>query len=277
MQITPRIHAVNIPFVVPTPAGSIPRSVNVFLYCGAKITLIDSGVAGSERHIFAYLEQMGLDPENIEHLILTHSHPDHVGAAKAIRAATGCRVSAHISEKNWIEDTDLQEKERPVPGFRTLVGGPVPVDQLLYGCESVLVDQGVSLEIIHTPGHSAGSISLWCPSEKVLITGDAVPLPGDMPIFDDCQASVESLKRLDKIEAEWLLSAWDKPKQYAEARKLFAESLNWLERINATVRTVSKMNGTGDHMELCRNVAAELGLPFFAINPLVARSFMSCL
>ena len=277
MQITQHIHAVNIPFVVPTPAGSIHRSVNVFLYCGARITLIDSGVAGSEQRIFAYLRQMGLDPEKIEHLILTHSHPDHVGAAKAVRAATGCRVSAHIAERNWIEDTDLQEKERPVPGFQALVGGPVLVDRLLHGSECLEIDQGISLEVIHTPGHSAGSISLWCPSEKVLVTGDAVPLPGDMPIFDDYQAAVASIEKLERMRTQWLLSAWDEPRQIQQNRKLLRESLNWLESINTAVHTASKTSGATDHMELCRNVVAELGLPLFAVNPLVARSLMSCL
>jgi len=86
MQITPRIHAVNLPFVVPTPAGPINRSVNVFLYCGAGITLIDSGVAGSERHIFAYLEKMGLRPENIEHLVLTRNSLNFQPAPRRRRA-----------------------------------------------------------------------------------------------------------------------------------------------------------------------------------------------
>lgn len=277
MQITPSIHAINIPFVVPTPAGPINRSVNVFLYCGAKITLIDSGVAGSEQYIYKYLEQIGLQPKNIEHLILTHSHPDHVGAAKEIQRATGCRVSAHIAERNWIEDTNLQEKERPVPGFHTLVGGSVTVDNLLYGGESILVDQGISLEVIHTPGHSAGSISLWCPSDKVLFTGDAVLVPGEMPIFDNYPSAADSLKKLENIALDWLLSAWDEPKQTAEANILFTESKNWLDKINATVLKVSKIRGVGDYMEICRDVVTELRLQQFAVNPLVARSLMSCL
>lgn len=277
MQITPRIHAINIPFTVPTPSGTINRSVNVFLYCGAKVTLIDSGVAGSEQHIFQYLEQRGLQLQQIEHLILTHSHPDHIGAAMEIQRATGCRVSAHTAERSWIEDINLQEKERPVPGFQTLVGGSVSVDNLLYDGETILIDQGISLEVIHTPGHSAGSISLWCPSEKVLLTGDAVLVPGDMPIFDNYQLAVDSLVKLEAIELKWLLSAWDEPKQATEAKILFRESIDWLKKINAAVHNAASILGTENHMEICRNVVAELGLPQFAVNPLVSRSLMSCL
>lgn len=277
MKITSKIHAINLPFVVLTPSGPISRSVNVFLYCGASITLIDSGVAGSEHHVFAYLEKMGLRPEDIRHLILTHSHPDHVGAAKAIQAASGCRVSAHIAERNWIEDTALQEKERPVPGFHTLVGGSVPVNQLLHDGDSVLLDQGAALEVIHTPGHSAGSVSLWCPSEKALVTGDAVLLPGDMPIFDDYRAAVDSLKKLEQIETEWLLAAWDEPRRGAEVKTVLRESLQWLEKIHQGVHKVYGVSGNSDPMALCREMVAKMALPPFAANPLVARSFISCL
>lgn len=277
MQITPEIHALSIPFSVQTPAGPIPRTVNVFLHIGAKVTLIDSGVAGSERRIFSYLDGLGLGPESIGRLILTHSHPDHVGAAKAIKEATGCRVSAHAAERSWIEDTDLQARERPVPGFRQLVGGSVPVDQVLCDGESILLDHGVPLQVVHTPGHSAGSVSFWCPSEQVLLTGDAVPLPGDLPIFDDYHTAVESLLRLEKIEAEWLLSAWDEPRQGAAVRRVLCESLCWLERIREGVLSIHRAGEDKDPMELCRKTVASLGLPPLAVNPIVAKSFLSVL
>lgn len=277
MQITPRIHALTIPFIVPTPAGPLHRSVSVFLHCGAKITLIDSGVAGSEEPIYRYLEEIGSKPERIEQLILTHSHPDHVGAAQEIQRRSGCRVLAHVAEQSWIEDVNRQEQERPVPGFQTLVGGSVAVDQLLYGDEFIQVDDESALEVIPTPGHSAGSISLWSPAERVLFTGDAVLVPGDMPIFDDYAAAVASLKKIMTIEPEWLLSAWDGPRHAADARILCEASLEWLQRIYGTVQGVAKVSGSEDPMELCRQVVAELGLPPFAVNPLVARSFLSCL
>lgn len=65
MQITPRIHALTIPFIVPTPAGPLHRSVSVFLHCGAKIILIDSGVAGAEEPIYHYLAEIGSPPDSI--------------------------------------------------------------------------------------------------------------------------------------------------------------------------------------------------------------------
>ncbi|HEY9827804.1 MAG TPA: MBL fold metallo-hydrolase, partial [Stenomitos sp.] len=102
MQITDHIHALKIPFTVPTPAGPVERFVFVYLVFGEQTTLIDSGVAGSETLILSYLERLGRG-ERIDRLILTHSHPDHIGAARAIQAITGCRVVAGAAERAWIE------------------------------------------------------------------------------------------------------------------------------------------------------------------------------
>lgn len=277
MQLTPRIHQLTIPFVVPAPGGPIPRSANVFIICTDTVTLIDSGVAGAEERIFACLREMGRLPGQIGQLILTHSHPDHVGAARAIREATGCCVAAHGGERNWIEDTALQEQQRPVPGFRTLVGGPVRVDRELFDGERLDLGAGFHLEVLHTPGHSSGSISLHAPAEQALITGDAVLLAGDMPIFDDYPAAQTSLQRLRGCDADWLLSAWDDPRRGEEAQQRIDESMAWLKLIRETVRIVSGGKPAMEPLELCRRVAAELGLPPFAVNPLVARSFMACL
>lgn len=277
MQITPHLHSLTIPFVVPGPAGPIPRSVNAFLFCGQRITLIDSGISGSEQKIFSYLEQLGRKPEEIDLLVLTHSHPDHIGAAQRVQQVTGCRVLAHAGERNWIEDVAVQEQERPVPGFRSLVGGSVNLDGILTDGEGIEVEPGIRLEALHTPGHSKGSLSLWCEEEKAVITGDAVSLPGDMPIFDDYRASVASLERLRALPAEWLLSSWDTPRQGAAAAERIAESLAWLERIRKTVLTIGEGGAGIEPMELCRRTVAALELPPFAANPLVAKSFLSCL
>jgi hydroxyacylglutathione hydrolase len=68
------------------------------------------------------------------------------------------------------------------------------------------------MEVTHTPGHSEGSISLWLSAEGALFSGDAIPLPGEMPVYDDPQASVKSIKRLKAIVGiKVLLAAWDQP------------------------------------------------------------------
>ncbi len=124
MQITPAIHALRHPFQVPVAPGiTLDRFVYSYLIAGETITLIDTGVAGSETRIFEYIQSIGRNPSEISLIVLTHSHPDHIGAARAIREATGCSVAAHPAERSWIEDVERQNQERPVPGFATLVGG----------------------------------------------------------------------------------------------------------------------------------------------------------
>lgn len=279
MQVSPHIHAVNIPFEIPVAPGvRVVRSVSSYIVFGDGIALVDSGVSGSEAVLFEYVRKSGGDPREISTLVLTHSHPDHLGSAKTIRDATVCEVWAHAGEKDWIEDTERQFRERPVPGFHDLVGGPVPVGRVLADGERIDLAGSVRCRVIHTPGHSAGSISLLCEEEMVLVSGDAIPLPGDMPIYDDvrdCMASIEKLRRCGDVET--LLSSWEAP---VLGRKAVAErmdaGLSYLRRIHEAVLKAAS-TGPQDPMELCPHVVIELGLPPAAANPLTARAFASSL
>ena len=182
MQVTPAIHALRHPFQIPVAPGiALDRFVYSYLIAGETNTLIDTGVAGCETRIFEYIRSIGRDPSEISLIILTHSHPDHIGAARAIRESTGCSVAAHPAERAWIEDVELQNQERPVPGFTTLVGGPVPLDFELDGGVTIDIDGTgkYEVEVMHTPGHSAGSISLFLPGNGALFSGDVIPVAGD--------------------------------------------------------------------------------------------------
>ena len=101
MRVTDRVHALKIPFRIQTPLGAtLERFVYSYVIFGPRICLVDSGVANSEKAIFGYIREAGRDPGEISHLVLTHSHPDHIGAARAIKAATGCTVLAHPAERS---------------------------------------------------------------------------------------------------------------------------------------------------------------------------------
>lgn len=276
MQITEHIHALKIPFHVAAPQGKIPRFVYVYLIYGEQISLIDSGVASSEQIIFDYLKKTGRSPKDISLLILTHSHPDHIGAAQAVKKASGCKVAAHAAEKAWIEDVDLQARERPVPGFQTLVGGSVEVDCILKDGDILNLGRGLSLRVVHTPGHSRGSISFWLPEERALFSADAVPLAGDMPIYEDILESVLSIKRMKALEGiELLLASWDDPRMGERAYHVLEEGLKYLQLIHEAVIKVGGDSRDLDSMELCRWVLRELGMPETIANPLIARSFQA--
>ena len=279
MQVTEHIHALRIPFSLPDPSGSkIPRFVYVYLIYGEKIYLIDSGVACSAPMIFDYLQKTGSNPKDISYLILTHSHPDHIGAAAAVQKASGCTVAAHATEIAWIQDVDLQYRERPVPGFQSLVGGSVQVDRALQDGDLLDLGDGLSLEVIHTPGHSKGSISLWFQQDAALFSADAIPVPGEMPIYEDLTASVGSIERLEAMAGiKILLAAWDEPRQGEQAYRSMDRGRKYLQHIHEAVLKIAGSHRELDPMELCRRVLAELGMPVTMANPLIARSFQASL
>lgn len=274
MQITDHVHALRIPFQVFTPNGALDRFVIVYLIVGETVWLIDAGVAGAEEAIAAYLCEIGREIGEVRTLVLTHSHPDHVGGARAIQAMTGCSVLAHPAERAWIEDVALQARERPVPGFERLVGGSVPINRLLEHGDSLAVGEGLTLDVLHTPGHSQGSISLFLREEGALFSGDAVPLAGDLPIFESVSQSTDSIQRLCDVPGmQVLLAAWDEPRWGDAATARMDDGLAWLETVEAAVREARAAPNAEDPLALCRNVLSSLGMPPEAANPLVARTF----
>lgn len=280
MQVTQRIHALKIPFTVPvSPERSLARFAFVYLVFGDKIHLIDSGVAGAAQAVWAYIREQGRDPGEVASLVLTHAHPDHLGGASRMSKATGCRVYAHGLEQQWIEDTDEQGRQRPVPGFDTLVEGPVRVDHLLADGDILRLERDLACTVIHTPGHSKGSISLWFGGEKTLVTGDALIFPGDLPIYEDifaCQASINRLQQWAGVET--LLSSWEAPLTGHEPiRQRLAASLAYLERIHDAVLRGVPAHGPAMNRAFCQEVVAGLGLPPFAAMPLVCTALASSL
>lgn len=276
MQCTPHIHALKVPFKIPLgPGRTVDRFVYCFLIYGESVCLIDSGVAGSEKLIFDYLASTGRSPKEIDILILTHSHPDHIGAAAAIKEATGCTVVAHKAEIGWIEDITLQERERPVPGFAALVWDPVSVDHPIEDGDVIKLGDGLEVIVLHTPGHSKGSLSLYVPDDAALICGDAVPIEGGLPIYEDAKASADSIRKLRGISlVETLLSSWDDPRTGDAVSRVLDEGSLYISRIDDAVMKAAA-DGVTEPVALCRRVVAELGLPDFAVNALVAKSLIA--
>jgi hydroxyacylglutathione hydrolase len=280
MQVTEKIHAIKIPFKVPlSPEMSIDRFAFVYLIFGDKVHLIDSGVAGAEESIWEYIKEQGREPKEVASLILTHSHPDHIGSAKSIKKMTGCTIFCHKLEQDWIEDTEQQFKDRPVPGFQTLVEGSVVVDKFVTDGEKLELEKNIICKIVHTPGHSKGSISLLLEEEKSLFTADALVFPGDLPIYEDifdCLKSIMALQQIKNVEN--LFSSWEPPIQGQEKiRQRMDESISYLKRIHNAVINNSTNTKQQTIMELCQKVVNELGLPPFAAMPLVAKALASSL
>lgn len=267
------IRSLTIPFKVPlSPQQDLERSVNVFIIDGDDLVLVDTGVKGSENLIFHQVRSMGYRIDKLRKIILTHGHPDHIGAAPEIVASTGCEVMAHPAERQWIEDPQVQKAERPVPGFDRLVSGPVRVDVPIVDGDVIDI-RGMPLTVIHTPGHSPGSITLWSPRDRMAITGDAVPVPGDLPIYDDAFATIGSIRRLRGLGIETMLSAWTGPVEGAAVTRRLDEATLMVQTIHRSV--VRHAHGPEVTPELLASVLDDIGMPRAAANPMVARTLRS--
>ncbi len=277
MQITETVHALKHTFFIPVnPDVNLERFVYSFVLFGKKfVYLIDSGVAESESAILEYIRQNNRSVDDIKTLILTHSHPDHIGSAKSIKEQTGCKIMAHAAEKDWIQDVDRQFRERPVPGFHSLVQESVDIDQFLQDDDRIELEDGLKVQVMHTPGHSGGSMSLLLNEGSVLISADAVLLPGSLPIYDDAVETVRSVTKLRNLKGiQWLLASWDDPVEEEEIPGKLDESVNYLKTIHRHILEVDDP-GNLSPMDLCKKVVDKMGLPPAAVNPLVAQSFQS--
>ena len=277
MKIKEKIHALKHLFKISVkPDLTIDRFVYSFVIFGDKgICLIDSGVASSAEKIFNYIQENNREIEEVMTLILTHAHPDHIGSAKIIKQETECFVFSHENAKDWIEDVNLQNSQRPVPGFSALVSGSVKIDEFLKNDQIIEPEDAMKLRVIHTPGHSSGSISLLFENENILVCADSLLLNGAMPIYDDLEETVRSVRKLKEISGlDVLLSSWYEPRYGGEIYQTMDISLSYLEKIHNAVEQTENAKGF-EPMELCQAVCSKLGLPAAAVNPLVARSLQS--
>lgn len=278
MRIHDGVHALKIPFRISVAPGRIlERFVYVYLLEGdGRVALIDAGVAGSVEPVSAYLRSIGRDIAEVELVCLTHAHPDHIGGASEIQAASGCRFVAHVADKPWIEDVARQKRERPVPGFDTLVAGPVTVGFPIADGDVIGIPGGRYLEVIHTPGHSRGHLAFSLPEAGILFSGDALPLPGDMPIYEDPVTALASLEKLRGISGvRMLCSSWDDPRSGEEVAGIFDGAAGVFRNVHAAVMaareemTASPDGGAGDDPDAVADaVITRLNLPPTCKNPI---------
>jgi glyoxylase-like metal-dependent hydrolase (beta-lactamase superfamily II) len=155
--------------------------------------IIDTGMTGSVGKIEEALSSLGLDWSSVGHVIITHAHPDHIGGLEGIlEKATEAVVYASEEEIDRIESP------------RSIM--PVNDGDMVFG-----------LQIVGTPGHTPGHISVLESVEGVLFAGDAVRgaaaigdaddgvVGPDPTSTEDMAAAVESVERLASIEINTIL------------------------------------------------------------------------
>lgn len=174
MKINEQVHLIRKEFQV---TQTVKRYVNIYLVVGEYCYLVDSGVAGTETLIEEYLTSINRKMTDIKGIFLTHSHPDHTGAAAEIKKRTDCKIYAPALELPWIEDIQKQFEERTIPNFFKLLSESVKVDQPLEDGNVIELEEGIRVMAILTKGHSHGSMSYML-NDDIIFTGDSILLSG---------------------------------------------------------------------------------------------------
>jgi len=182
---------------------SAQEDCNIYLIDGGEsLALIDAGGGGGVDGILGNIRDVGLNPERVELLILTHCHYDHIGGAMGLKRKTGCGVAIHEAEAGEVEGLGpltLYEMARE----RGLEFEAVEVDMRLRGGERLKVGD-VEVEVIHTPGHTPGGVSLLLREGDGLdlFTGDTASAQGRLGWINGPGCDLEEWKRSIKRMVE---------------------------------------------------------------------------
>ena len=169
---------------------------NTYVIKDELTVLIDPGL---ENYLGQQLKEMrgdGIDPKDIDVIAITHLHPDHCGATAALREVSGAKVALHPLQVDYLDI--MPEESRKFLGvdiIKKFSADLVLEERLRLG--------STELGILHTPGHSPGSICFYGEEKKILICGDLVFEQGvgrtDLPFgnMDELRNSIETISALD--------------------------------------------------------------------------------
>lgn len=197
------------------------------------ITIVDAGLPAYFGDLQSELTAMGRTIDDVRAVLLTHAHSDHIGFAERIRREQGVPISVHEADAALARGEVKQQNEgggpmRPLPalsfllfGMRKGFLGIKHITEVSTFSDGATLDVPGSPQVIHVPGHTAGSAALHLPDRDAILIGDAfVTLnvmsgstgPQLFPNFNaDNRQAAESLGRLDAVEARFVLPGHGEP------------------------------------------------------------------
>jgi len=185
---------------------------------GEELAVIDTGMPKSAGKIVDYVRAIGRQPSSISKILLTHCHIDHVGGAHELKELTNAKVAIHEEDADFVAGRRVLPRPRGITG--SLFGGvshfvgftPVQPDMILKENDKI-----AGLSVIHTPGHTPGSISLLDQERSLLFVGDTLRfsegrISGPPERFTaDMERTMQSIEKISKLDFDVMLSGHGEP------------------------------------------------------------------
>ncbi|HSJ61925.1 MAG TPA: MBL fold metallo-hydrolase [Jiangellaceae bacterium] len=204
------------------------------------VTVIDAGLPGHWKELQAELATMGRSLDDVRGIVLTHGDTDHLGFAERLRKEKGVPIYVHELDAARARGEDKSNgswgKVKPGPLLRFLWysgrrGGlrVPPVSEVMTFTGDDVLDLPGSPVIIHVPGHTPGSVAIHVPAVDALFVGDALTTghvltgkngPQPAPFTLEPELALESLGKLESVQATWLLPGHGAPWRGAVADAL---------------------------------------------------------
>lgn len=205
---------------------------NCYMVFNKEIFLVDTGMPGRSNEIINYLEKnLKRNPEDVKTIVITHHHFDHTGSLDKLKKITGAKVAVHSVDAEYLSG----EKSQAGSAFMVPL---VMLMKLIYKIQPVKADIILKdgdligdYEVIHTPGHTPGSICLYNPDNKVIFVGDNLnyskgKIRGPSSrLLPKPEQFKESMKKLGDLDIEVILTGHGPP-VITDANKKLGEFLN---------------------------------------------------
>lgn len=196
-----------------------------------RVVLIDSGYPGEAASVDASIREAGYQPRDVEAVLVTHTHADHMGSVERYRSVYGATVGALAEEvshlrREYLQQISLEEivSHQHDPLFSEWFETVKTLDPFFDVAVAVVeaIPAGTRLPYvgspvaIGTPGHTSGHASYYFPDEKILVSGDAFvtghetslqqgPQMLSRAFHHDMKAAVDSLRRFEGLDVRLIL------------------------------------------------------------------------
>ena len=279
-EIVPGIHRIE------SELG--PRPFAQYLLRGERTMLVDTGIATTPADvILPWLAERGIDPAEIDDVLISHADVDHFGGNAAIRAAApNARLCAHDCDVAWIESKQKVLAERygwyaahgPEADYDADtkaflpngMGDDVAVDLHLQGGERFRIGPELTVEVLHLPGHSDGHLGLWEPVSRTAIVIDAVlgsgltDFAGEIiqpPPYFDAEVYEATVAELQALDPHRLLTAHYPVMEGDAVEDFLDRSAAFVPLARAAVAEALQRRGTASLGQLLADLNPVLG-PF---------------